>query len=38
MNWRLSSETDTANCVMTDADGNAALELPVDREISYTME
>jgi hypothetical protein len=31
-------ETDTANCAMTDADGAAAIELPVDREISYTME
>ncbi|RLB36967.1 MAG: hypothetical protein DRH30_14045 [Deltaproteobacteria bacterium] len=31
-------ETDTTNCVMTDANGNAVLELPVDQEVSYTLE
>jgi hypothetical protein len=31
-------ETDTANCMTTDANGNAAIELPVNREVSYTME
>jgi hypothetical protein len=31
-------ETDTANCATTDVGGNAALDLPVGREISYTME
>lgn len=31
-------ETDTANCVLTDADGTAELDLPADREISYTWQ
>jgi hypothetical protein len=30
-------ETDTTNCAMTDDGGNAAVDLPVDREISYTL-
>lgn len=31
-------ETDTTNCVMTDANGNAVLEVPVDQELSYTLD
>ncbi len=34
----LACETDTTNCVMTDDGGNAALDLPLNREISYTLE
>jgi hypothetical protein len=30
-------ETDTTNCVLTDANGNAGLELPVGQETSYTL-
>ena len=31
-------ETDTGNCKLTDANGQAALELPLDEEVSYTFE
>jgi hypothetical protein len=31
-------ETDTTNCALTDANGNAALQMPADQEISYTLE
>lgn len=30
-------ETDTDNCVMTDAEGMATIELPSDSEVSYTI-
>lgn len=30
-------ETDTDNCVMTDAEGMASIELPSDAEVSYTI-
>jgi hypothetical protein len=30
-------ETDTDNCVMTDAEGMAIIELPSDSEVSYTI-
>jgi len=31
-------ETGATNCVTTNATGNATLELPVDQEVSYTLE
>jgi len=31
-------ETDTINCTVTDATGYAELQVPVDQEISYTLE
>jgi hypothetical protein len=31
-------ETETTNCVVTDADGNATLQLPVEQETSITSE
>ena len=31
-------ETETDNCKLTDANGQAALELPIDEEVSYTFE
>lgn len=30
-------QTDTENCVMTDAEGMATIELPSDSEVSYTI-
>lgn len=30
--------TDTTDCVMTDAGGNASVEVPLDQEVSYTLE